>query len=318
MMWHMGTGEQLTGGREALIEREADAMVDALRRAHPRALEDNPEGVELLREAVRRAIELGLDAGCERAGLAAAELDYDRPDTWERWQRRRDRAHESNAWPAELRATAPGVVEEARGTLAAAGAELGLRGRWSRTLRHAGEQAAEAGAALARVLTEPSPPEDAPRGATAAQVGAIQPDGTVRVAVAANQSEAELLQGMLGDAGIPSTWRRTGGDLPELLAAGYREIYVPAEAAGEAQAVLATMEGPESEPDVAPTRRIGLEHTGLRLIGKVTIILFVSGILVSIALALAFDQPGLGLAVLAAILVAGLALLVWSERARPR
>lgn len=37
------------------------------------------------------------------------------------------------------------------------------------------------------------------------------------------------------DAGIPSDWRRTGGDLPELLAAGYREIHVRATAAGEAQ-----------------------------------------------------------------------------------
>jgi hypothetical protein len=318
MMWHMGAGEQLTGGREALIGREADAVVDALRRAHPRALEDNPDGLELIGEAVRRAIGLGLHAGCKRAGRAAGELDYGRADAWESWQRQRERTLESTAWPAELGATAPEVVEEARYLLAAAGAELGLRGRWSRTLRHAGGQAAEAGAALARALVEPSPAFEAPRGATAAPLGAIQPDGSVRVAVAANQAEAELLQGVLADAGIPSTWRRTGGDLPELLAAGYREIYVPADAAGEAQALLATVETSESEPDVAPTRRIGLEHTGLRLIGKVTIIIFVAGFLISLAVGWAVDEPGIGLAVLAAILIAGLALLVWSERARPR
>jgi hypothetical protein len=64
--------------------------------------------------------------------------------------------------------------------------------------------------------------------------------------------------GVLTDAGIPSNWRRTGGDLPELLAAGYREIYMPEAAAGEAQALLATLESADPEQDAAPTRRIGL------------------------------------------------------------
>jgi hypothetical protein len=312
----MGSGQQVTTGREALIRREADAMVDALRRAHPRALEDNADGLELIGDAVRRAIELGLHAGSKRAGRAASELDFDRADAWDSWQRQRDRTPDSNAWPSELKATAPEVVEEGREVLGAAGAELGLRGRWARSLRHVGGQAAEAGAALARVLAEPSPALEAPRNATAAPIGAVQPDGTVRVAVAANQAEAELLQGVLHDVGIPSTWRRTGGDLPELLAAGYREIYVPEEAADEAQALLATLETPASdEPEVAPTRRVGLEHTGLRLIGKVTIVLFVASFVVGAVVGFATDEPGLGLAVLAGVLVAGVALLVWSERA---
>jgi hypothetical protein len=291
-------------------------MVDALRRAHPRALEDNPDGLELFGDAVRRAIELGLHAGCKRAGRAAADLDFDRADAWDSWQRQRDRTLASNAWPAELRASAPEVVEEGRELLGAAGAELGLRGRWARSVRHVGGQAAEAGAALARVLTEPSPALEAPRNATAAPVGAVRPDGTVAVAVAANQAEAELLQGVLQDAGIPSTWRRTGGDLPDLLAAGYREIYVPEKAADEAQALLATLETPGSdEPDVAPTRRVGLEHTGLRLFGKATIVLFVASVLISVTVGVALDEPGLGLAALAGVLVAGVAVLVWSERA---
>jgi hypothetical protein len=106
----------------------------------------------------------------------------------------------------------------------------------------------------------------------------------VRVAVAANQSEAELLQGVLADAGIPSNWRRTGGDLPELLAAGYREIYVPETAAGEAQALLATLEADDSEQDAAPTRRIGLERTGLRLIGKAAAVLVIAGIVLGVLL----------------------------------
>jgi hypothetical protein len=132
--------------------------------------------------------------------------------------------------------------------------------------------------------------------------------------VAANQSEAELLQGVLAGAGIPSNWRRTGGDLPELLAAGYREIYVPQAAAGEAQALLATLETPDSEQDAAPTRRIGLERTGLRLFGKAAALLVVAGILVGITLGVLFEEPALGLVALVAILVVGAGVLVWSER----
>ncbi len=313
----MGAEEQVAAGREELIGREADAAVERLRRAHPRTLEDNPDGLELIGDAVRRAIGLGLHAGSKRTGHAAGELDYARADAWESWQRQRERTLESTAWPAELEATAPEVVEEARQLLVAAGGELGLRGGPARDLRHAGGQAAEAGAALARALAEPSPAAEAPRTATAGPVGAIQPDGTVRVAVAANQAEAELLQGVLVDAGIPSTWRRTGGDLPELLAAGYREIYVPADAADEAQALLATMETPSTEEaDVAPTRRVGLERTGLRLIGKATAVIFVAGVLISLVLGFAIDEPAIGLAVLALTVIAGVALVVWSERAR--
>jgi hypothetical protein len=312
---HMGAGEGVSAAPDGLIGREAEAVVDSLSRGHPRTLADNPDGVALLGDAVRRAIRLGLDAGCERAGRAPVELDFGRADAWERWQRQRDRTPEARAWPAELAATDPGVVADARELLVAAGRELGMHGRSSRAVGDAGAQAAEAGAALARALAEPAPVPGAPPSGTVAPLGAVQPDGTVRVAVAANQAEAELLQGVLEDAGIPSTWRRTGGDLPELLAAGYREIYVPAAAAGDAQALLATLETPDSEQDPAPTRRIGLERTGLRLIGKATAILVVVSILISVAVGLVTDEPTLGLVALLAILAAGVAILVWSERA---
>jgi hypothetical protein len=206
-------------------------------------------------------------------------------------------------------------VAHARELVEGAGRDLGLHGRSGRGLGDVGEQAAEAGAALARALSEPSAVPDSPRSATAAPIGDVQPDGTVRVAVAANQSEMEMLQGVLTDAGIPSNWRRTGGDLPELLAAGYREIYVPQAAAGEAQALLATLETPGTEPDAEPTRRIGLEHTGLRLIGKATALLVVAGILVGLVAFAVTEEPMVGLVGLAVILIAGAAVLVWSERA---
>jgi hypothetical protein len=312
----MSAGEGVSAARDGLIGREADAIVESLARSHPRQLRDNPDGVEVLGEAVRAAIRLGLEAGCGHAGRAVEELDFADAQAWALWQRRRDRTPEARAWPAELAATEPRVVAHARELLVDAGRELGMHGRHSRDLGDAGEQAAEAGAALARALTEePAPDHDVPRSATASPVGDVQPDGTVRVAVAANQSEAELLQGVLADAGIPSTWRRTGGDLPELLAAGYREIYVPEAAAGEAQALLATFGTPDAEEDVAPTRRIGLERTGLRLFGKATVLVFVAAVLIGAVLGGVTEEPTLGLIALVAILAAGVAILVWSERA---
>jgi len=50
----------------------------------------------------------------------------------------------------------------------------------------------------------------------------------VRVARAQNQPEAELVQGLLLEAGIPSLARRAGGfDVPDFLAAGPRDVLVP-------------------------------------------------------------------------------------------
>src|ERR687895_136363 len=211
----MGAEEGVSAARDGLIGREADAIVESLTRSHPRELRENPDGAELLGDALRDAIRLGLDVGCEHAGRAGGELDFSHADAWGFWQRQRDRTPEARAWPAELAATEPRVVAHARELVEGAGRELGVQGRSARAMGDLGEQAAEAGAALARALTEPSAVPDSPGSATAGPVGDVQPDGTVRVAVAANQSEAELLQGVLADAGIPSNWRRTGGDPPD-------------------------------------------------------------------------------------------------------
>ena len=70
----------------------------------------------------------------------------------------------------------------------------------------------------------------------------------VRVATARNQAEAELLEGLLLEEGIPSLVRRTGGfDVPDFLASGPRELLVPAAGAELARDVLGTPE------PVAPT-----------------------------------------------------------------
>ena len=50
----------------------------------------------------------------------------------------------------------------------------------------------------------------------------------VRVAGGRNQPEAELIQGILLEEGIPSVLRRSRGfDVPDFLAAGPRDIMVP-------------------------------------------------------------------------------------------
>lgn len=61
----------------------------------------------------------------------------------------------------------------------------------------------------------------------------------VRVASAANQAEAEFIQGLLLEAGVPSTLRRAAGfDVPDFLAAGPRDILVAASGVDVARDVL--------------------------------------------------------------------------------
>jgi hypothetical protein len=61
----------------------------------------------------------------------------------------------------------------------------------------------------------------------------------VRVGWAGNQAEAELIQGLLLENGIPSTLRRSMGfDVPDFLAAGPRDIYVPAAGVEAARELL--------------------------------------------------------------------------------
>jgi phage major head subunit gpT-like protein len=59
----------------------------------------------------------------------------------------------------------------------------------------------------------------------------------VKVAFALNQMEAEMIQGLLSEYGIPSMVQRTV-DNPEFLAAGPRQVLVPEAAAERAREVL--------------------------------------------------------------------------------
>src|SRR5688500_15041071 len=82
----------------------------------------------------------------------------------------------------------------------------------------------------------------------------------VRVAGARHQAEAELIQGLLIEEGIPSMLRRTRGfDVPDMLAAGPRDVLVPAAGAGPAREVLLQADLLEAETAAARSeeRRVG-------------------------------------------------------------
>jgi hypothetical protein len=95
----------------------------------------------------------------------------------------------------------------------------------------------------------------------------------VRVAGARNQAEAEFIQGLLLEEGIPSMLRRTQGfDVPDFLAAGPRDVMVPQageEAAKQVlrEADLAPTAGGEAGP--RPARLLAVLLGGVALIGVI-------------------------------------------------
>ena len=91
----------------------------------------------------------------------------------------------------------------------------------------------------------------------------IRPEYTrgdlVRVVSARNQSEAELIQNLLLEEGIPSMFRRSAGfDVPDFLAAGSRDVLVAESAAQAAHDVLtaADIEPAMPRQSAAPAARV--------------------------------------------------------------
>jgi hypothetical protein len=84
----------------------------------------------------------------------------------------------------------------------------------------------------------------------------------VRVVSARHQAEAEMVQGILLEEGIPSMTRRSAGwDVPDMLAAGQRDILVPASGAQAAREVLMQADLLGSQPGPAverPGRLLGV------------------------------------------------------------
>jgi hypothetical protein len=103
--------------------------------------------------------------------------------------------------------------------------------------------------------------EEPYRGEAHEKARKIRPEYTrgelVRVAGGRNQAEAELIQNLLLEEGVPSLVRRTRGfDVPDFLAAGPRDVMVPQSGAETAREVLhqAQLLAPEGEPG-GPTRK---------------------------------------------------------------
>ena len=108
-----------------------------------------------------------------------------------------------------------------------------------------------------------SDPVEPPRDAAHERARKIDPRYTegelVRVAGGRNQAEAELIQGMLLEEGVPSILRRSAGfDVPDFLAAGPRDMLVPQAGAEVAREVLL-------EADMAPQERdLRRQRSGVR------------------------------------------------------
>jgi hypothetical protein len=80
----------------------------------------------------------------------------------------------------------------------------------------------------------------------------------VKVVGARNQAEAEFIQGLLLEEGVPSILRRSAGfDVPDFLAAGPRDVLVPESGASAAREVLLQAELISPEPagtGISPAR----------------------------------------------------------------
>jgi hypothetical protein len=87
----------------------------------------------------------------------------------------------------------------------------------------------------------------------------------VRVAGGRNQAEAELIQNLLLEEGIPSILRRTAGfDVPDFLAAGPRDVLVPDSGREAAHELL-------HQADLAPSADGGSRPSPVKLLAAVAL-----------------------------------------------
>ena len=78
----------------------------------------------------------------------------------------------------------------------------------------------------------------------------------VRVAVGRHQAEAELIQGLLLEHGVPSMYKRSAGfDVPDMLFSGPRDVFVPQSGEEVAREVLAEVEASWASSTAAPRPR---------------------------------------------------------------
>lgn len=129
----------------------------------------------------------------------------------------------------------------------------------------------------AGVATAPEPVSE--RRARARKVKPQYSEGNlVRVAGGRNQAEAEFIQGLLLEEGVPSILRRTRGfDVPDFLAAGPRDVLVAESGASVArdvllQAELAPVPDGDPSPAISPGRLLAGLLAGIAVVGLIAIV----------------------------------------------
>ena len=95
-----------------------------------------------------------------------------------------------------------------------------------------------------------------------------------RVTVVRNLAEGELIQGILLEEGIPSILRRTGGfDVPDMIAAGPRDVMVPASGLELARDLLGIDPAQATVSEDEP-----LSRTAFRIAAVMLIVLLLVGL----------------------------------------
>ena len=97
----------------------------------------------------------------------------------------------------------------------------------------------------------------------------------VRVVGASNQTEAEFIQGMLLEEGVPSTLRRAMGfDVPDMLAAGPRDVMVPQSGHAAAREVLLQAEIVGDEvPGTPPAQVLKFLLVALAIVAVIAVLI---------------------------------------------
>ena len=98
----------------------------------------------------------------------------------------------------------------------------------------------------------------------------------VRVAGGRNQAEAELIQNLLLEEGIPSIVRRSAGfDVPDYLAGGPRDVLVAESAVTAArEMLLETGLAPSQDPGGGPRSPLVTAMVALGLVGAAALVVY--------------------------------------------
>lgn len=309
-----------------LLEDFVSQEVRGLERQFGRALRDNTAGQAMLSAAIEQAVRVGIGAWSEIQGAVVGDVEWNGDDAQAAWLAQKQLTPEAERWPVRLGVSGSAgeaALEEAEAVLLAAGSELGMTGavggrRARAALADVGRQAAEAGASLAYALSREPEVEEPVVGTAAPERPVPAGVDAVHVATAMNLAECELIQNRLADAGIPSRWRHSAGDVPHFTPGGYRDVLVPPSAVEEARVLLATVEGPEPARPDRRAHPVGLERSSLRRFGKGAIVVGLTG---GVAVPLLVDALAGGtwaLLAAAAYVALAAAAVLWSDRSGAR